>query len=179
MENTKSRSLPELTQLKNGVLRRSMTLAFIIGSLLTLVNQFKALFGSNPIEILPLILVYVTPFIVIAISQYTGLRQVWSDCKEGLIPMIEEHLLATMLSHKIPIRAVTIGFIIGSVNSVIILTWEFLRTGTIGTTTVALLGQAYLLPVLFGFLSQALAFRRASKLIAEYMMPEYTYKVQD
>ena len=120
--NTKSGVLPELSQLKNGVLVRSMILTLIIGSVLTLVNQFNALFGSYPLEILPLILVYVTPFIVITISQFTGIRQAWTDGKEGLIPMIEEHLISTALSHRIPTRAVTIGLIIGTINSVIIFT---------------------------------------------------------
>ncbi len=168
MENRKSWSLPELTQLKRGVLGRSMILALIIGSVLTLVNQFKALFGSYPIEILPLILVYVTPFIVIAISQFTAIRQAWFDANEELIPMVEEHLIATVFSHGIPARAVMIGLIIGVINSAIILTVAFLRTGAIGTTPVALLGQSFALPILFGFLSQAIAYQRASKLIAEY-----------
>lgn len=168
--NTKSGVLPELSQLKNGVLVRSMILALVIGSVLTLVNQFNALFGSYPLEILALILVYITPFMVISISQFTGIRQAWTDGKEGLIPMIEEHLFSTALSHRIPIRAVIIGVIIGVINSIIILIVMFLRTGAIGSAPIALLGQTFALPILFGFLSQAIAYRRTSKLIAKYMI---------
>ncbi len=166
LENRHSRGLPELPQLKAGVLRRSMILALIIGSALTLVNQFDALFGSDLIQVLPLILVYVTPFAVIAISQLAAIRQAWFDAKEERMPRIREHLVATALSHGIPARAVTIGLIIGAINSAIILTATFLRTGDIGTTPVALLGQAYALPVLFGFVSQAVAYRRVAELKA-------------
>ncbi len=147
-----------------------MILALIIGSVLTLVNQFNAMFWSYPLEILPLILVYVTPFIVITISQFTGIRQAWTDGKEGLIPMIEEHLFSTALSHRIPTRAVTIGLIIGAINSIIILTAMFLRTSAIGTAPIAQLAQTFALPILFGFLSQAIAYRRTSKLIAKHMI---------
>ena len=65
-----------------------------------------------------------------------------------------------------------IGLIIGAINSAIILAAEFLRAGAIGTIPVVLLGQTFALPVMFGFLSQAIAYRRTSKLIAEYMTRE-------
>jgi len=166
---TKLEVLPELSQLNNGVFARSMILALIIGSVLTLVNQFNALFGSYSLDILPLILVYITPFIVITISQFTGIRQAWTDGKEGYIPMIQEHFVSTALSHRIPTRAVTIGLIIGVINSIIILIVLFLGTGAIGSAPIAFLGQTFALPILFGFLSQSIAYRRTSKLIVEYM----------
>jgi len=57
--------------------------------------------------------------------------------------------------------------------SAVILTAECLRMGAIGTIPVAFLGQSFALPVLFGFLSQAIAYQRASKLITEYKIREY------
>ena len=65
------------------------------------------------------------------------------------------------------------GIKLGAINSAIILTAAFLRTGDIGTTPVALLGQAYALPILFGFFSQAVAYRQAAKLIAVQMVREF------
>ena len=91
----------------------------------------------------------------------------WFDANEERVPRIREHLVATALSHGIPARAVTIGLIMGAINSAIIPVVAFLRTGDIGTTSFALLGQAYALPVMFGVFSQALAYRRTAKLIAE------------
>ena len=167
LENRQSWGLPELPQLKGGVLRRSVIFALIIGSALTMVNQFHALFGSDLIQIVPLILVYATPFVVIAISQLAAIRQAWLDAKEERVPRVEEHFVATAFSHGIPARAVTIGLILGVINSAIILAGAFLRTGDIVTAPVALIGQAYALPVLFGFLSQTMAYRRAAKLITE------------
>lgn len=157
----------DLQQSKNDVLRRSAFLALFIGSALTLANQFNALFGPESIQILPLLLVYLTPFMVITISQFTAIRQAWFDAEKGCSPGIREHLVAIMLSHGIPARAVMIGLLIGTLNSGIILTEVFLRTGDLGTTSIALLAQVYTLPILFGSFSQAVAYRRATKLIAE------------
>ena len=62
-EHQQPRGLPESAELQGDVLRRSAILALIIGSALTWINQFDALFGSDTIQILPLFLAYVTPFI--------------------------------------------------------------------------------------------------------------------
>ena len=66
-ENRQPWGHPALAQLKGGVLRRSTILALIIGSALTWINQSAAIFGSDTIQILPLLLAYATPFTVIAI----------------------------------------------------------------------------------------------------------------
>ncbi len=52
---TSTRRSEESAQLKGGVLRRSTILALIIGSALTWVNQSAAIFGSDTIQILPLL----------------------------------------------------------------------------------------------------------------------------
>ena len=156
-ENRQRSGLPESAQLKADVLRRSTILALIIGSALTWINQFDALFGSDTIQILPLFLAYVTPFAVIAISQLMAIQRAWVDAKKEHTPGTPENLVATAFLHGIPARAVTIGLIIGTINAAIILAEALLSTGDIGAAPTALLAQVYALPVLFGFLSQAVS----------------------
>ncbi len=165
-EDRQRSGLPESAQLTGGVLRRSAILALIIGSALTWINQFDALFGSDTIQILPLFLAYVTPFAVIAISQLTAIRRAWVDAKKEHIPGTPESLVATALLHGIPARAVTIGLIIGTINAAIILSQTLLSTGDIGAAPATLLAQVYTLPVLFGFLSRAVSYRRAVRIFA-------------
>ena len=71
-EKRQTEGLSELRKLKRPVLRRSLLLALVIGSLL------------------PLILGYVTPFIVISISQLTAIRKAWTDTKEECLRRIGE-----------------------------------------------------------------------------------------
>ena len=165
-ETWQPRGFPESAELKSGVLRRSAILALIIGSALTWINQFDALFGSDTIQILPLFLAYVTPFAVIAISQDAAIRRAWLDAQKEHIPWTTENLVATAFLHGIPARAVTIGLIIGTINSALILSATLLRTGDIGAAPVMLLAQVYTLPVLFGFFSQAVSYRRAARTFA-------------
>ncbi len=111
---TSTRRSEESAQLKGGVLRRSTILALIIGSALTWVNQSAAIFGSDTIQILPLLLAYATPFTVIAISQLSAIRRAWHDAIREHLPETTESLVATAFLHGIPARAVTIGLIIGN-----------------------------------------------------------------
>ncbi len=157
---------PDTPQLKESVLRRSAILALIIGSTLTWINQFDALFGSDTIQVLPLLLAYATPFVVIAISQLAAIRQAWQDARKEHIPQTTENLVATAFLHGIPARAVTIGLTIGTINSAIILSGALLSTGDISAAPATLLAQVYTLPILFGFLSQAVSYRRAVRTFA-------------
>ncbi len=68
---------------KGGVLRRAALVALILGSVLTLANQSSAVFGSENIQLLPLLLVYLTPFVVVTISQVLGARQAAADAGRG------------------------------------------------------------------------------------------------
>ena len=149
--------------LNGGVLLRAMFIALVFGSLLTLFNQSDALFGPQEIQLLPLVLVYVTPFITITISQVLGIRQAMVDVLQKRVRLpIAEHFLSTVTSHGIPFRAILTGLLIGSVNMFIVLTTLFLQNRDMSSVPVALLGQVYSLPVFFGVLSQAISYRRAT-----------------
>jgi len=154
-----------LPLVSRAVVLRSATIAVVIGSILTLINQFGWVAGSDPLQLLPFILVFVTPFFVVAISQVAGVRQAHINAGRRGAPASPEGFLATTISHGIPARAMAIGLTIGSINAIIILTGALLRSGDLAAVSVAPLGQAYVLPLVFGVLSQAISYRRAESLV--------------
>lgn len=146
------------------ILRRALIVALVIGSVLTLVNQSAAVFGGEELEYLPLALVFMTPFVVVAISQILGVRRALLDARQnGSHRLGEETVLATALAHGIPLRAFVVGMLVGSINASIVITIAVLEGASTNSLPVALLAQAYSLPVLFGLLSQAIAYRRATQ----------------
>ena len=53
-----------------------------------------------------------------------------------------------------------IGLILGSLNAITVIAAALLRSGDLAAVSVAPLGQAYVLPLLFGLLSQTISYRR-------------------
>ncbi len=145
--------------LNGGVLRRAALVALILGSVLTLANQSGAVFGPEDIRLLPLLLVTLTPFVVVTISQLLGARQAAADNARSRGSAVET-LTATAFSHGIPTRAGLMGLLAAGVNTTIVLMAALLEHGGLGQLPYPLLGQALVLPVLFGALSQAIAYRR-------------------
>ena len=144
------------------MLRRAALVALILGSVLTLANQSNAVFGSGTLELLPLALVYVTTFVVVAISQLLGARQAVRDvAKRSAGGPVEEDFLATAISHGIPPRATLVGLMMGSANATITVAATLIEGGDLGALPLPLLAQAFSLPILFGVLSQVIAYRRA------------------
>ena len=144
------------------ILLRAGVVALVIGSALTLINQSSALFGAARLEVLPLALVFLTPFVVVAISQILGFRQAGRDLADGTSsPPLNEPFLATVTRHGIPFRAVLLGLAAGGVNTSATLTAQLIAGGATGGPPVAVIAQAFALPILFGVLSQALSYRRA------------------
>ncbi len=66
-----------------GIVRRSAIVALVIGSALTLINQPQAVFGDAPLNLAPFILVYLTPFVVVVLSQVLGTRTLFSEVAGG------------------------------------------------------------------------------------------------
>ncbi len=154
-----------LASVINGdIFRRAVLVAFVVGSFLTLANQSAAIFGSEEFEYLQLALVYLTPLVVVTISQMLGIRKATIDAlQNGGHRWREEPVLATALAHGIPLRAVLVGVLVGSVNASIVITTTLLEGASVNSLPVAVLTQAYALPVLFGLLSQTIAYRRATQ----------------
>ena len=149
------------------VLRRAAIVALVLGSILTLANQTDALFGDAPVQILPLLLVYLTPFVVVTISQVLGMRRARYDAGRDLAHDFSRDTFArTALSHGIPLRALLVGLAVGSVNTAIVLSAAWLERGSVAGVPSALIAQAYILPMLFGLLSQAISYRRAARAVS-------------
>lgn len=140
---------------------RATIAAAIIGSVLTLVNQSGWVAGNEPLQLLQLILVFLTPFAVVTVAQLVGLRQARIDIIRHGKPAQREGLVATAVSHGIPIRAVAIGLVFGTLSAIIVLVDAILHTGDIDAVSIAPLAQAYVLPLLFGLLSQTISYRRS------------------
>ena len=141
------------------LLIRAAIVALVLGTLLTLLNQWLAITGKAPVQWLPLALVYITPFIVVALSQLLGIRA----ARHEAVPTSEhrEGFGTTLTSHGIPGRALTLGLAIGGVNTAIVTADNMLAGRELTQLPAALMLQVLILPVLFGALSQAIAFRRA------------------
>ena len=143
---------------------RASVVALILGSVLTVLNQPEAIFGASALDLLPIALVYLTPFVVVTLSQILGIRQALRDAK----PLRSgERFLATVFAHGIPTKAVLTGVVVGTVNTAITLSEALIVTGSLGEIPVTLLAQAFTLPVLFGLLSQAISYRRAAARFAQ------------
>lgn len=143
------------------VLTRAAVVALGLGTMLTLVNQGGALFGAGTLQLLPLVLVYVTPFVVVAFSQILGMRRASLDAARGRRHAPgDESFVATALGHGIPLRALLLGLLVGTFNGALLAGVSYLEDGHPGAVPWALLGQAYSLPAVFGVLTQAIAYRR-------------------
>ena len=141
------------------ILRRAVIIAGVLGSALTLINQPGAIFGASELKLLPLVLVYLTPFLVVAVSQGLGIRAARSLSTR--LMEFREPFLQTLISHGIPKRAIQLGLSIGCTNAFIVTSATLLAGQTLDQLPVSLILQALTLPILFGALSQVLAFRRA------------------
>jgi hypothetical protein len=162
LDNERRLELPWLPFVSHAVVLRSAIVAVVVGSVLTLINQPAWAAGNAPLQILPLILVFVTPFAVVAVSQIVAERRAFTNAARHGSTARRESFFTTTISHGIPARALKVGLIVGSINAIISLADAFLHSGDIALVS---LGQAYVLPLLFGVLSQAISYRRAENSI--------------
>jgi len=144
------------------VLKRSVIITVIIGSILTFVNQPLAVFGHESLVKFKLVLAFVLPFIVISISQVFGKHQAEIDKVYRQSQFSHEKLLKTMVSHNIPARALVICLIVGSLACVVTLS-NFLLHDKNTNIDWTFMIQPYLLSLLFGAFSQAISYRRHIK----------------
>ena len=164
-ENETNREQPRTLRRSPAVDRtmilRAAIVAAVIGGILTLVNQPDWIAGIAPAEILPLALAFLIPFGVVLISQVAGSRRAFIDSVGRSGPTIREGFFTTTFSHGIPAKAVAIGLAFGSLNAVITLLDAWLQSGDLAAVSVAPLGQAYVLPLVFGLFSQTISYRRS------------------
>ena len=165
---------PKLASLIDaGVIRRAGIVALVLGSVLTLANQSGAIFGAGSVQILPLILVYLTPFVVVTVSQVLGIRLALLDASRGQATVFpRDAFLVTALSRGIPLRSLLLGLIVGTVNTSIVISAALMDGGNLTDLPPALIGQAFVLPMLFGLVSQAISYRRAALAIGRRLQAE-------
>lgn len=159
-KNERTLDLHWLRLVDRSILVRSTIVAVVIGGILTVINQSGWITGRDSIQLLQLILVFLLPFAVVTTAQILGVRQARIDSIKNGTPTKTEGFFATLVSHKIPARAVVIGLVFGSLNAIITLVDAFLSTGNFTAVSILPLGQAYALPMLFGLLSQTISYRR-------------------
>ncbi len=150
-----------LPLVNRAIFLRATIIAVVIGIVLTLINQSGWVAGSEPLKLLPFIMVFLTPFTVVTIAQIAGVRQAYIDSVGRGAPAGPEGFIATTISHGIPARAAAIGLVFGSLNAIIVFADALLRSGAHAAVSVVPLVQAYVLPLLFGLLSQTISYRRS------------------
>lgn len=154
------------------ILARAFLVAVLLGSVLTLINQTGAVFGTDTVQVLPLVLVYLTPFVVVTISQVLGVRHATYDTRSAHAPAhYDDAFLATALSHGIPLRALLLAVVTGTLNTSLVAVAALMVNGSLSDIPVALSVQAFVLPLLFGVVSQAISYRRAMTAISRQLQP--------
>ncbi len=154
------------------ILGGAFLVALLLGSVLTLVNQSGALFGTDTIRVLPLVLVYLTPFVVVAISQVLAVRRATYDTRSAPAQAhYDNAFLATALSHGIPLRALLLAVGTGTLNTSLVAVAALMANGSLSNIPVALSVRAFVLPLLFGVISQAISYRRAMTAISQQLQP--------
>lgn len=141
------------------IVRHAVIVAAVLGTLLTALNQWQGLRGTMEIEWPPVVLVYVTPFVVVTLSQILGARAAHRALHRGGAAS-GERFLTMLAGHGIPARAVLVGAVAASANTAIVATVNALAGRGLDQLELALVAQALFLPAVFGALSQTLSFRR-------------------
>jgi len=144
----------------NTVIIRAAIVAAILGSVVTLINQPGWVAGTEPLQVLQFVLVFLLPFGVVAAAQIVGARQAQRDSAEQGTSPKREGFASTISSHGIPTRAAAISVFFGSVNAIAVASQTLVYGNDLATIEIVPLGQAFVLPLVFGLISQAIAYRR-------------------
>ena len=145
-----------------GLIRRAAVIALAIGSALAAINQTDAIAGAEPFDIAQLALGYLAPFVVVMVSQMLGIRAGFREAADGRAAAVrDESFLRTAVSHGIPVRAVSVAVAVGTVLTAIMAGLTIAGGGDPLQLPLDQVGQVYMLPLVFGLISQAGAYRRA------------------
>lgn len=120
---------------------RSAIIAAVVGAILTSINQSGWVAGRDPLQLLPLMLVFLLPFAVVTTAQILGIRQASIDSIGNWTLANSEGFTATIVAHGIPRRAVVIGLVFGSLNAIVTLADAFLSTGDFTAVSVVPWGR--------------------------------------
>ena len=130
-----------------GLIRRAAVIALAIGSALTAINQTGAVTGAEQFDITQLALGYLTPFVVVMISQMLGIRARFREAADRRLAAVrDESFLRTAVSHGIPVRAVLVAVAVGTVLTAIMAGLTIAAGGDPRQLPLAQVGQVYVLP---------------------------------
>lgn len=162
---------PKLASLiSKDILRRAICTALALGSVLTLTNQSGAIFGNDNVQVLSLLLVYLTPFVVVIVSQVLGIRRATSDSRSRkAFAYREKAFFSTAISHGIPLSALLVASVMGTANTWIVALEALMVNGTIIDLPTSPILQAFALPMLFGLVSQTISYRRTVMAIGQQL----------
>ena len=142
------------------ILRRAAIIALIIGAGLTAFNQRAALLDPVTFDWLSMTLSFVTPFLVVIVSQVLGIRAFRRE-SGGAAAQRPESFWETLAGHGIALRALVMALVVGTALTAIMMLLVGLDGGPAGQVPPAQIAQVYSLPLVFGAVSQALSYRRA------------------
>lgn len=162
---------PKLASLiSKDIMRRAFCTALALGSVLMLTNQSGAIFGNDKVQVLPLFLVYLTPFVVVIVSQVLGTLRAMSDARStNAFAYRGKAFFSTAISHGIPFRALLVASVIGTATTWIVALAALMAHGTVSNLPTAQILQAFALPMLFGLVSQTISYRRTVTAIGQQL----------
>jgi len=146
------------------VIKRSAIIAMIIGSALTVINQTDAIFGNAEFQFGRMALAFLTPFLVVSVSQVFGIS---AACK-AVSQNTGKHLgfFMTLFSHGILVRSVVMGLIAGGANTAFAVITNMSAGQHLNQWPLDLILPAVFLPVIFGAIAQVFSFRRTVSQLA-------------
>jgi hypothetical protein len=135
----------------------------VVGTLLTISNQFSAIFNDAQLNIVMLIFAFMTPFLVIIFAQMSAVDIVSKQIKKTDHILNKDTLIKVMYSHNIPLKSVMISFIAGTTNSFFILLNTYNETGSFDAAPITPMVQSYMLPLVVGLIIQSITYKKFIK----------------
>jgi len=113
-----------------GIVQRALVVTLVLGSILALANQSEEILGPEKLQVIPLFLLYATPFAVVITAQLLGTRRATLDIQGNTRTKIShEPLWLTALRHGIPSKAFYLGLLFSSLNTSIALASALVKKG--------------------------------------------------
>ena len=138
--------------------------ALVIGVTLALVNQWDGILGAARLDMLPLVMVFVTPFVVVMLSQIVAVERFRKDAGAGRILRDGGRSFGRIVaSHGIPTRAALIGLAMGGLNTALMAAQSLAATGSLAGLDATVAAQALALPMVFSTIAQGAVYMKLAR----------------
>lgn len=149
-----------LQYLNFDVLKRAIILSLVIGTILNVTNHYSFFWEGELPKKWPIVQMFLTPFLVITFSQLLAI-QYWVNTSRSMDKRIHnESFLMLLIGHKILLRSLFLAIFICLTNSILASIVSLNNVGDLGQVKLLTLFQFFILPFLFGAISQTLTLRR-------------------